>query len=131
MRCRTYARFRGCGHGVKRVQTIGAQDYQHPGAADLSHRNCVSVHLEILERTAAFCAAFLGGFPQRFRGTVAERDYGRCKACVVAGPGDFPFNVLVISQSPARIRSSARSETAEGSSSALSAGKVAVLIPII
>jgi hypothetical protein len=47
------------------------------------------------------------------------------------GPGDFPFNVLVISQSPARIRSSARSETAEGNSSALSASKVAVLIPII
>ena len=42
---------------------IGARDRQRSGAADLRHRNGVSVHLEILERTAAFCAAFLGGFP--------------------------------------------------------------------
>src|ERR1017187_3778340 len=87
MRCRTDARFRGCGHGVKRIQAIGARDYQRCGAADLGHRCCVSVHLEIIERTAAFYALFLGGFAQRFRGTVAERDHGGCIARVVAGAG--------------------------------------------
>src|ERR1035437_5725597 len=47
------------------------------------------------------------------------------------GPAGFPSTVLVISQSPARIRSSARSDTAAVNASALSASRVVVLIPII